>query len=118
MRFAYCSSPDLRIETASMRRWWTIFFTFITIANAIQVEGIEQEEENSPYNHPAAAFDRIKDRSNNAPAFSPHFRSNPRTSSNFEILPREIALGNPDYSGLQLSNDGRYLSYLAPWNNV
>lgn len=34
------------------------------------------------------------------------------------LLPREVVGGNPDYSSVAMSSDGKYLSYLAPWNGV
>ncbi|MBC7364502.1 MAG: S9 family peptidase [Candidatus Aminicenantes bacterium] len=34
------------------------------------------------------------------------------------LIPRRVLFGNPDKSSLQISHDGRYISYLAPVNNV
>lgn len=34
------------------------------------------------------------------------------------VLPRVLALGNPDHDSVQMSHDGKYVSYLAPWNNI
>lgn len=34
------------------------------------------------------------------------------------LIPREVLFGNPDFSQLQLSPDGKYVSYLAPHHGV
>ena len=34
------------------------------------------------------------------------------------LIPRRVLFGNPDKTSLQISPDGRYISYLAPVNNV
>src|SRR5690625_4420343 len=35
-----------------------------------------------------------------------------------ELIPRDVLFGNPDRLGVQLSPDGRYLSFVAPWEGV
>ena len=35
-----------------------------------------------------------------------------------DLLPREVLFGNPDISGVRLSPDGKYLSYVGPVNGV
>ncbi|XVN42845.1 MAG: S9 family peptidase [Candidatus Rickettsia vulgarisii] len=38
--------------------------------------------------------------------------------SNNPIIPRKILFGNPDKIGVKLSYDGKYITYIAPVNNV
>ncbi len=35
-----------------------------------------------------------------------------------ELIPREVLFGNPDRAAVQLSPDGRYISFVAPWEGV
>ena len=39
-------------------------------------------------------------------------------SSEVELIPREILFGNPERSNVQISPDGRYLSWVAPVDGV
>lgn len=41
-----------------------------------------------------------------------------RAESNNPIIPRKILFGNPDKIGVKLSYDGKYITYIAPVNNV
>ncbi len=44
--------------------------------------------------------------------------SNILIASNTDIIPREILFGNPDKTAVQLSPNGKYITYLAPKNGV
>jgi dipeptidyl aminopeptidase/acylaminoacyl peptidase len=35
-----------------------------------------------------------------------------------QLIDREIFFGNPEYAGAQISPDGKYISFLKPYNNV
>lgn len=35
-----------------------------------------------------------------------------------ELIPREVLFGNPDRFSVRLSPDGRYISFVAPWDGV
>lgn len=36
----------------------------------------------------------------------------------FPLIPRHVLFDNPDHASPQISKDGRYLAYLAPWEGV
>src|SRR5262245_17488120 len=39
-------------------------------------------------------------------------------SGGTELIPRNVLFGNPDHAGVQVSHDGKYLSYRAPVDGV
>ncbi|HLL24688.1 MAG TPA: hypothetical protein VK427_21295, partial [Kofleriaceae bacterium] len=48
------------------------------------------------------------------PAAPPVAKGNPRE----DLIPRSVLFGNPERAGVQLSHDGKYLSWLAPKDGV
>nr|WP_295375192.1 S9 family peptidase [Pseudoxanthomonas sp.] len=53
-----------------------------------------------------------------SPAFAQQAASAAAPAEGVELIPREILFGNPERSNVQISPDGRYLSWVAPVDGV
>lgn len=99
---------------------FTAFFLFIDFSNANLIKDVESKNaygQSEDTRKDVISKNHNPDASNDL-GFSNRSNFENSDSSSSTLLPRDVALGNPDYAAVRLSNNGRYLSYLAPWNNV
>src|SRR3954471_23216851 len=57
-----------------------------------------------------------KERSSAVPQMQKQMRD--KTPVTVELIPRKLIFGNPDRAGVQISPDGKYVSFLAPRDGV